>query len=327
MKRFQTQLIIVFLFLTIFGCAAPKLKIFSDEMDPLKEFTLKGKAKEKVLVIPVSGLISDQPRKEFLRPKPSMVQEVISQLQRAEKDSNIRAVLFKVNSPGGSATASDILYREILDFKARTNKKVVVSMMDVAASGGYYISLPADTIMAHPTTITGSVGVIFLHPNITRLMEKIGLGVEVNKSGRNKDMGSPFREPTQEEQDLMQQLTDKLGERFVNLVVSHRKISPKALEKISTARVFLGKEAVELGLIDEVGYINDAVKKAITLAGIPVDARVVVYRRTEYPDDNLYNPNVSTPGIGKATIVDFGLPDGWFPSQVGFYYIWKTAVQ
>ena len=326
MKRFQARLIIAFLILTIFGCAAPKLKIFSDETDPLKEFTLKGKAKEKILVISVSGLISVQPRKQFLRPKPSMVQEVVSQLQRAEKDRNIRAVLLKVNSPGGTVTASDILYHEISDFKNRTRKKIVVSMMDVAASGGYYISLPADAIMAHPTTITGSVGVIFIRPNITGLMDKIGLGVAVSKSGKNKDMGSPFREPTEEERRLMQQLTDKLGERFINLVASHRKLPSKALERVSTARVLLGQEALELGLIDEVGYINDALEKAITLAGLPADARVVVYRRTKFPDDNLYNPNVTAGGIRSVALIDIGLPDRWFPSQAGFYYLWETTV-
>ena len=327
MKRFRTGFLIVFLFFTVLGCAAPKLKLFSDETDPLKEFTLKGKAKEKVLVINVSGLISVQPRRQFLRSKPSMVQEVISQLQRAEKDRNIRAVLFEVNSPGGTVTASDILYHEILGFKNRTRKKIVVSMMDVAASGGYYISLPADAILAHPTTVTGSVGVIFLRPNIKGLMEKIGIELAVNKSGKNKDMGSPFREPTEEEQRLMQHLVDKLGERFIHLVAKHRKLPSKSLERVSTARVFLGQEALELGLIDEVGYLNDALKKAVTIAGLPADARVVVYRRTKFPDDNLYNPNVTASGIRSASLIDFGLPEGWLPSRAGLYYLWQTTLK
>ncbi len=180
----------------ISGCA-PQFKLFSDETAPLREFTLQGKKTEKILLIPIQGLISDQPRKEFLRPKPSMVQEIVSQLKRAEKDKNIKAVILKIDSPGGTTTASDILYHEILAYKQRAKVKIIVSMMDVATSGAYYISLPADHIIAHPTTITGSIGVIFLYLRINGLMEKIGLAVEVSKSGKNKDMASPFRAPTQ----------------------------------------------------------------------------------------------------------------------------------
>jgi protease-4 len=127
-----------------------------------------------------------------------MVQEFVSQLRLAEKDKKIKALLLKIDSPGGSVIASDIVYNEILAFKKRTGAKVVVAMMGVAASGGYYISLPADTIVAHPATITGSIGVIFFRPKVTGLMGKIGVGVEVNKSGKNKDIGSPFRQTTAE---------------------------------------------------------------------------------------------------------------------------------
>ena len=107
--------------------------------------------------------------------RPSQVQEVVSRLRRAEKDEEVKAVLLEINSPGGSITASDILYHEIMDFKERTGARVVAALMDVAASGGYYIALPADRIIAHPTTITGSVGVILVQPKVTGLMDKLGL--------------------------------------------------------------------------------------------------------------------------------------------------------
>ena len=307
------------------GCATPKLKLFSDETDPLKEFTLLGHKKEKVLLIPVKGFISDEPRREFLKPKPSMVQEIVSQLQRAEKDKNIRAVLLKIDSPGGSTTASDILYHEILEYKKRTNVKVVAAMMNLATSGGYYVSLPADFIIAHPTTVTGSIGVIFIYPQITGLMGKIGLDVEVSKSGKNKDMTSPFRKPTEEERRILENITETLGRRFVDLVTENRKISSATAEKISTARVFLPEEALELGLIDKVGYLGDAISKAKTLADIPEDAKVVVYRRTKYPDDNLYNTSTSQYGVRNTPFLDLGIAKDFASLRTGFYYLWMPG--
>ena len=196
-----------------------------------------------------------------------MVQEVVSQLRLAEKDKEIKAVLLEINSPGGSTTASDILYHEIVDFKERTKTKIVAGLMDVAASGGYYIALSADRIVAHPTTITGSVGVIFITPKVTGLMDKLGLAVEVNKSGKEKDIGSPFRPSTPEEQKIFQELTDRMGKRFLDLVAKHRKIDPAVLCFISTARICLADEAMQLKLIDRIGYLSDAIAEAKELGG------------------------------------------------------------
>ena len=221
------------------------------------------------------------------------MQEVVSQLRLAEKDNEIKAVLLEINSPGGSITASDVLYHEIMGFKERTNAKIVAGLMDVAASGGYYIALPADRIVAHPTTITGSVGVIFITPKVTGLMDKLGLAVEVNKSGKEKDIGSPFRPSTPEEQKIFQELTDRMGRRFLDLVAKHRGMDQKTLTSISTARIYLADEALQLKLIDSIGYLSDAIAEAKELAGLSKEAKVVVYRRSEYPNDNVYNMSTS----------------------------------
>ena len=312
-------------FLAITGCQAPKIRLFPSQADPLKEFTLEGKDKEKILVIQVRGIISNAPREGFVRTKPSMVQEVVSQLRLAEKDDNVKAVILKIDSPGGSVTASDILYNEIIGYKNRTKAKVLVAMMGVAASGAYYISLPADYIQAHPTTITGSIGVIFARPKVTGLMQKIGVDVEVNKSGADKDMGSPFRPTSAEEKKIFQDLTDRLGIRFVDLVARHRKLPPEAVAKISSARVYLANEAVELGLVDEVGYLEDAVSQAKELAGLAENARVIVYRRTEYPDDNIYNTSTRY-GDGKLSLISMELPGALSQVQTGFFYMWPAAL-
>lgn len=323
--RKYASFVAVVVALFLIGCQGPRIRLFPSAADPLQEYTLEGDAEGKVLVIHIRGTISDAPRRRLVSTRPSMVQEIVSQLRKAEKDSEIRAVLLKINSPGGSATASDILYNEIVAFKQKTRAKVVAAMMDVAASGGYYISLPADYILAHPTSITGSVGVLFIRPDVAGLMKKIGVDVEVSKTGKNKDMGSAFRQATAEEKQIIQNMIDRLGQRFLDRIVEHRRIDSQRLKEISTARIFLATDAVELGMIDRVGYINEAVSMAKQLAELPDNAKVVVYRRTEFPDDNLYNTSTSQYEGRGLSIVSLGLPASLTAYQAGFYFLWQPG--
>jgi protease-4 len=316
----QKHCLIIALFVLIFvtACGGPRVKLFSDAGDPLKEYTLEGRGSDKILLIPVHGMITDTPKERFLAQSPSIVENVVSQLRKAEKDDRIKAVLFEINSPGGTITASDILYHEISSFKERTGKKIVVSMLDIATSGAYYVSLPADIITAHPTTVTGSVGVLFLQPKIAGLMEKIGFSVDVKKFGKNKDMGTPFRESSEEEQRLLQKLVDDMGDRFMRLVQN-------ALTEISTARIFLADEALKLGLVDKIYYLSDAMRESKQLAGLSADARVVVYRRTEFPDDTYYNTSTVTSKGVNVPAVNIELPE-MLLLKTGFYYLWPGAV-
>jgi protease-4 len=322
MKKYLICLILVLASFSA-GCA-PKIKLLPDATEPLREFVISGSAKEKVLVIPIRGVISDNPRGSIFK-QPSMVQAVVSQLRLAEKDQLIKAIILKVNTPGGSATASDIIYHEIMNYKKKSGAKVVAAMMDLATSGGYYVSLPADLIVAHPTTITGSVGVIFLMPKIDGLMSKIGVAVDIQKSGRNKDMASPFRQATEEERRLLQDLTDTLGNRFAKLVKTHRKINPKKLDQIITARVYIAKDAKAVGLVDEVGYLSDALSRAKKIAGLSEDARVIVYRRTEYANDNIYNTATAQSGNLDISLINLNLPKALSSLDTGFYYLWLPA--
>ena len=196
--------------------------------------------------------------------------------------------------------------------------------MGLAASGGYYVALPADLIVAHPTTITGSVGVIFITPRVDDLMAKIGVAVDVNKSGLNKDTGSPFRPRTAEEAALIQDLTDQLGQRFIDLVQTHRRLSAAAREEVRTARIFLAPKAMALGLVDEIGYSGDALVAARRQAGLRADARVVVYRRSKYPDDTLYN-SAAQGGRPQPALVDLGWPAEILDTGTGFYYLWSPG--
>jgi protease IV len=304
------------------GCIKPSITLFSEAGEPLKEYTLQGSGTKKVLIIPIRGFISDSREGLLFNRRPGMVQDVVSQLKKAQADKDIAAVILKIDSPGGSVTASDILYHEITGYKERSGVKLVAVMMGVAASGGYYIALPADYILAHPTTITGSIGVVFLRPNIAGLMDKIGVEVDVDKSGRNKDMGSPFRKATGEEQEITRSLIDDLAGRFLSLVAAHRKISDEARTDISSARIYTAAEAVRLGLVDRIGYLDDAIRKAAEMSGLPENAKLVVYRRTEQPDDNPYNASSMKSEKLEISLIDTGLADMVPTLHSGFYYLW-----
>lgn len=327
-KTFESTLCIILFLSALFmtACGLPSVDMFSMAPGPLHEVTLDGRGKHKVVVISITGEINDQPEKGLLSQQAGMLQEVIARLQTAGNDPNVRALVLKVDSPGGSVTASDILYNEIVKFKERSNAVVVACMMGVAASGGYYVSLPADYIIAHPTTVTGSIGVIFIRPQVQDLMEKIGVGVSVSKSGTLKDMGSPFRETTDVEQALFDSLVNYFSQRFLTLVQQHRTISPEALAQVKTAKVYNAQDAMEAGLIDAVGYLDNALARAKGLAGLPQDARVVVYRRADYPNDNVYNTlEAAAFQQGGVSLVNVDLLNVLPSSRSGFYYLWWPA--
>ncbi|QJB55485.1 signal peptide peptidase SppA [Pseudodesulfovibrio sp. zrk46] len=322
--HFRHILTLLALILILPGCA-PKLKIFAaPTTEPLQEFTIEGEGEGKVALIYLTGFLASQPKQGLMRPTPSQVQELVSALRIAEKDEEVGAVVVAIDSPGGTTTASDIIYHELMGFKQRTGKKVVAAMFDVAASGGYYAALPADWILAHPTTVTGSVGVIFMRPKVQDLMDKVGVDVEVSKSGRDKDMGSPFRATTPEEAALFQGIIDDYAYRFHTLVAKHRKLTAKDMEQVKTARVFTANQAKAVGLVDQVGYVQDAFAKARQLAGLGKDARIVTYRRDTYPNDNPYN-TMSATDTGKITML--GVDASFLmPPKAGFYYVWPQGM-
>ncbi len=304
------------------GCVSPNIHFYPDRTRPFQEVVLEGDAREKVLLLPLSGTITDAPGRGFLGDRPSPVQEIVSRLRRAEKDEDVRAVVLQINSPGGTVTGSDILYHELAAYKERTGDAVVAVMMDVAASGGYYVALAADRIVAHPTTVTGSIGVVFLRPNVRGLAERIGVDVAVSKTGSNKDMGSPFRAPTAEEEALFQDLTDRMGRRFHDLVARRRALSADALTVVRTARVFHADEALGLGLVDRIGYLSDAFGEARSLAGLPDGARVVAYRRAELAEDTVYNTTDAQTAGTRPALVETGPLGTLTALDPGFHYLW-----
>lgn len=325
MKFSKIYIFLLSIFL-LTNCITANQKLFTEPNDPLREFVLYGSEYGKIAIIPVNGVISDTPVKDVFSKEPSVVQEFISHLRLAEKDSEVKAIVLKIDSPGGTITASDIIYQELRAFKRRSNKKVIAVMMNIATSGGYYIALPADHILAHPTTITGSIGAIFMHPNATELFSKIGINMLVSKSGADKDIGSPYREPSKREKELLQKLVSSMGNRFVNLVVKHRKLNVKITNNIATAKIYLANDALKLKLIDSIGYLPDAINKTRKMSGLSQNSKIVIYRRTFYPDDNMYNILSQSNSVSGKTLINLGLPGSINNYKTGFYYLWSPMV-
>jgi protease-4 len=207
----------------------------------------------------------------------------------------VRALVVRINSPGGTITASDVLYKEIRDFKEKRKVPVVAAIMDVGASGGYYAALAADQILVHPTTITGSIGVIMVTLNAQGLLEKIGVAPLAIKSGPLKDAGSPFRGLTDEERAVFQAVIDDMYGRFVRLVAESRKIPEARVRAFADGRIYTAEQARGLGLVDRVGYLDEAIEMAKQAAGL-TEARVVMYHRPREYRVNMYSATPVTPG-------------------------------
>jgi protease-4 len=244
-------------FLLIYGMASSRVVV-----DP---FAGKG----RIGVVVIRGLISDSG-------------EITNLLERYEKDDYVKAVVIRINSPGGGVVPAQEIYDEVL--KLRKKKKVVVSMGSVAASGGYYIACAGNRIIANPGTITGSIGVIIQFSQIEELLDKIGLKPTVIKGGKYKDVGSPVREMTKDEKKLIQEVVDDIYDQFLNAVSTGRNISKEQVRAIADGKIYTGRQALHLGLVDELGNMEYTINVAAKLAGIEGKPKVLYpeERRTSF---------------------------------------------
>jgi len=215
---------------------------------------------EKVGVLEVKGVIAN-------------IQPTIDELVKFRKDGSVKAVVVRIESPGGGVSPSQELYQEIR--RTVQVKPVVVSMGSVAASGGYYIACAAQKIYANPGTITGSIGVILQFTNFEELLRKIGFRMEVVKSGPYKDVGNPGREMTAEEKAYLQEMVNNVHQQFVRDVARGRHMKVEKVREVADGRIFTGEQAMELGLVDELGNLKDAINAAAKMAAIEGEPKVV----------------------------------------------------
>ncbi len=222
-------------------------------------------AADKIAVIPLSGTITTGDSSLFSSSTitPGLVRDYLT---KAERDRAVKAIVFHIESPGGEISPCQEILWEIERVKETT--PIVVSMGGTAASGGYYISTKADKIVALPTTMTGSIGVIFQVTNIEGLLGKLGIQIEIFKGGKYKDMYWGFRDLTSEEEEIMQGMVDEYYEQFIDVVAEGRGLSREEVRNLATGQIYTGTEAKELGLVDELGGLDTAINLAVELAGI-----------------------------------------------------------
>jgi len=299
------------------------VQLFGGLPEPLVETVIHGESGPKILLLDIDGVISEAHEdREFLEPgRESMVARVREQLDHAREDSDVRALLLRIDSPGGSVTASDILYQEVMRFKRERGVPVVAHFMGVAASGGYYVAMAADEVIAQPTGVTGSIGVIFVGVNVSGLMQKFGIADQTLTAGAQKDAGSWLRPMKPDEREHLQAVLDDMHERFKQVVATGRPALDRArVDALADGRIFSASQAKANGLVDGLGDLEDAVAASQRRAGL-ASARVVIYHRPREYRQNLYTQAPEPPRVMRLELApSLPLP------RPGFLYLWAPGL-
>jgi protease-4 len=292
---------------------------------PLEETTVEGEGRARILLIDVSGVITDQPtRRAFgLVEEESTTSRIRSELKKAFDDERVKAVVLRIDSPGGGVTASDDIYSEIVRFKRDRGIPVIAALGDLAASGGYYIACSADRIVAHPTGVSGSIGVILLNLNLEGLLGKIGVKNQTFKAGEHKDLLSPFRGATPEERRMVQSILDSLHGRFVSVVRESRpRLDVARLNELTDGRIFDATRALDAGLVEQIGDLHTAIDEAKAAARIE-QVRVVMYTRGDESRENMYSEWRGNPVQVNLLPLDLG---GLAAHGPRFMYLWAPGL-
>jgi len=255
-----------------------------------KEVLLQGTGSDKILLIDIFGPITNQPLLiQNVGIIPGMTARVRQELEIAFNDQNIRGVLLRIDSPGGTITDSDIIYHSLMEFKKAKKIKIVAAMGDIAASGALYIAMAADEIYAHPTSVTGSIGVIMEHVEYGDLLNKLGVKSDPITSGKYKDITSPYRKMSDEERALLQAVVSAQFEKFIRVVQDGRpRMNSQQIRSIADGRIMTADEAKERGLIDGIGYLDDVYKRMTQLSGFATN-KLVRYSNTWLTGNNIYS--------------------------------------
>jgi protease-4 len=269
------------------GCVIIPISFSDPEYREIELRPAKKWFASKVLLVDLDGALNSM-GSDGLFGTPNRLADLDEQLTLAEKDHAIKAVVLRINSPGGSVTASDLMHRRVQKYRDKTGVPVYVAMMDVAASGGYYVAMAGNKVYASPTSITGSIGVIAIFPEGQDLLNKIGIQVLVVKSGTLKDSGSIFRHMNSEEQEVFQKIVADLYERFLEVVNKGRpNLTPARVRELADGRVYTARQALEAGLVDGVAYLEEVIDRAEEAGGVS-GSRVVTYSRSRGRARSMY---------------------------------------
>ncbi len=280
---------------------------------------------DKIVVIDVSGIIMNSRSSGLMGTGENPVSLFVEMLDKAQADEDVKGVVLAINSPGGGVTASDIMYHRLLQFKAAKKVPVIASIQDVGASGAYFVANGADRIMATRNSITGSIGVIVELFSFAGTMEKIGIDSKAITSGHFKDMASPFKPLSKEDQALLQGIVNTYYEQFLGVVAKGRpKLTPERIRELADGRVYTGQDALANGLVDELGYVEDAENEAKALSGAK-KVKIVIYHRPLGYRPNEY-ATAGTAAVGASRMdLNVNLPNMMELLQPQFMALWTGA--
>ena len=331
---------LIFAFCFIFssltlGCGTPSFLItpVSSSQSLHEEVVEEGKGfgSGKIVIIEIEGMLANMRDGGFLQAGENKLSLFAQQLEKAENDDSVKAIVLRINSPGGTVTTSDTMYQMVKKFKQNSKKPVIASTQEVCASGAYYVACACDQIMAHPTSVVGSIGVIFSNFDMADGLGKLGIQSRSIHTGTLKEMGSPFKHETALEKSVMAEMVNEYYVRFSKVVkesrpnVKENPPAPPANEPadyagIFSGRVWTGTRAVELGLADKNGTLSDALALARELSKSPA-ARAVLYKRPYGYTGSIYAAN-NTPQP-QVNVLQFKVPGADSLITTGFYYLWQ----
>lgn len=289
----------------------------------------KGKTKDRVAIIDVTGLIMNARTPGLLQDGENPVSRFRETLDTAARDKRTKAVIVRINSPGGAVTASDAMYRDLLAFKEKTKKPVVVLMMDVAASGGYYLACAGDHLIAYPSTVTASIGVIIQTVSLQPALSSIGIQTEAITSGPNKDAGSPLSAMTESHRAVLKDMVDEFYASFTDIVRQARPMISESDFKMATdGRIVSGEKAKAVGLVDELGDLDEAFTKAKELTELSDAALIRYHRPLEYVGSPYAAAPQANTGGTQVNLFQLNLDKALGGlSTPGFYYVWLPGVR
>ena len=329
-RHFHISLVLITAALFISGCGtgAFQIQMISADQELKETQILRDKGmfvSDKIVVIDVDGIMLNRKQSGWLQNGDNPVSTFLEKLDKAASDDSVKAVVVRLNTPGGSVAAADMMHHSLLEYKRKTGNPVIACMLDVAASGGYYLACGCDGIIAQPSCVTGSIGTIMQTFSVAGTMEKIGVTAVAVKSGKMKDMGSPLHELSEDEQVILQEIIDRFYEQFLGVVRDGRaNLDNDRLRELADGRVFTAAQAHEEGLVDRIGYANDAIAWAKEIAGVK-KAKVVIYHRPQETMPNVYGSAMGQ-SAGTGPLVNIDLPDWLDTGGAKFLYLWQPGL-
>ncbi|MDD5169106.1 MAG: signal peptide peptidase SppA [Syntrophales bacterium] len=323
MTKYIKIIVVLLIFVLFTGCAYIHIPLLPTAQS-LKEQEIEGKGSTKILIMDITGFISEREKEGALLGdvKPSMVAQVRETLQKAQHDPAVAGVIIRINSPGGTVTAADIIHHEIIRFKERKKIPLYACITSIGASGGYYIAAATDEITVHPTAITGSFAVILMSLNVEGLMGKIGVNEVTFKSGDKKDLLSPFRAATPEEKQIVQTMINQLHKRFVDTILARpgNTLSRKDVETLADGRIYTAEQALAVKIIDRIGYLDDVITRMKQQIKVE-DARIITYARSGSYRGTIYSGSSTEPSRMMSLLAGGSVFDSLAETQ--FMYVWK----